>query len=144
MEWAQFHENCVPKFKTGSKVKENSNSVFEVSPDVRNILIRNRNLYLEWQSCRVLYYTLVTRCFKCQGFVTSAKFVSRRKSVRYALKLSHENCLNKENKAKTNRCMNCKIAGKPPEHNVIDRKCLIFIKHLENLINNTDYVGGNI
>ena len=31
MEWAQFHESCTPKFKTGPKGKENSNWVFEVS-----------------------------------------------------------------------------------------------------------------
>ena len=44
VERAQFNENCAPQFKTGPKGKANSNWVFEVSLDVRNILIRKRNL----------------------------------------------------------------------------------------------------
>ena len=99
MEWAHLHRDCVPKFNTGPKGKENSNWVFEVSPEVRNILIRKRNLYLEWQSCRVLDYTLVTRCFKRQGFRHISKICSKEEvySLCAETKLTLRNCPNKEN-----------------------------------------------
>ena len=145
LEWDQFHENCVPKFKTGPKEKENTNWVFQVSPVVCNILVSNRNLYLYWQCCRVLDYTIVTRRFKCQEFKHISK-ICRKEEVCLLFaetKHIHRNCPNKENQAKTNRCINCKTAGKPPEHNVMDRKCPIYIKNLEKLVNNTDYDGGN-
>ena len=135
MEWARFYENCVPKFKTRSKGKANSNWVFKVSPDVRNILIRKRNFYMEWQYYRVFDNTLVTRCFKCQGFGHIIKICSKDRvcSLCVETKHSHRNCPNKVNRAKTNKCINCKIAGKPSEHNVMYRKCPIYIKHLECL-----------
>ena len=133
IEWTHFHENCVPKFKTGPKGKENITGVFEVSPDVGNILIMKRNQYLESQSCRVLDYTLVRRCFKCQGFRHISKICSKEEfcSLCAETKHSHRNSANKENKANKNKCKNCKIAGKPQGHNLKDRKCPIYIKHLE-------------
>ena len=61
----------------------------------------------------------------------SGKSVVRKKSVRDALKLNTAigtDCPNKGNQVKINRCINCKIAGQPPEHKAMYRKCPIYIK----------------
>ena len=84
-------------------------------------------------------------CFKCQGFGHISKICKNKGvcSIYVEKKHSHRNCPSKEDKTKQKKCGNCKKAGRNSNHNVMDRKCPMYVKQLERIVYNTDYVDGN-
>ena len=141
MSEQEFEQGFTPKFKTGPKEKPTCNWVIEVTAKVRAKMISEPRIYSEWQSCRVLNFTLVTRCFKCQGFGHIAKVCENKDicSICAQEGHSHRTCKNKE-KAKV--CANCKKAKRPANHNVMDRKCPCYERARNILVQNTDYKDG--
>lgn len=55
------------KFRTGKKDEATTNWVFEASPKMRNILRRLERVYIGMRRCRVMDFSAITRCYKCQG-----------------------------------------------------------------------------
>ena len=51
IEWSKFDEECVLNFRMGPKGKKLCNWVLQVSPAVRNTLLANRKLKVDWQLC---------------------------------------------------------------------------------------------
>ena len=100
IKWSTFDEKCVLKFRTGPTAKGLCNWVLQVSPAVRNTLLVKRKLSLDWQMCGVLDYTLVTRCFKCQGFGHISKVCKNEedRSICAEKRHSHRNFPSKEDK----------------------------------------------
>ncbi|CAH1406620.1 unnamed protein product [Nezara viridula] len=61
-------------FKTGPRGRDTVHWVAEVSPAVRNEILAEGRVFLDWSSCNVRDWVAVTRCNKCQGFSHIEKF----------------------------------------------------------------------
>lgn len=48
--------------------------VLECSPEVRDWLMSDARIYIDWSSCRVKDFLSVTRCYDCQGYGHPSKF----------------------------------------------------------------------
>ncbi|CAB0042233.1 unnamed protein product [Trichogramma brassicae] len=63
-----------PIFKVGKRDNEVTHWVMDVSPECRDVLVKEGGLYLGWRRCRVKEHCALTRCFKCQEFSHIAKY----------------------------------------------------------------------
>lgn len=59
--------------KSGRKDAETCNYIIEVQADIRKALIKKERVFVNWSSCPVRDFTLVTRCYKCQQYGHAAK-----------------------------------------------------------------------
>jgi hypothetical protein len=65
----ELKHNITIKFKLRQKSKSTVNHwVFEVSPEIRKIIIKAKSVLIGWKSCPVADYIYVLRCLKCNGF----------------------------------------------------------------------------
>jgi hypothetical protein len=65
----ELKKNLCIKFKFRQKVKSMVNTwVLEVSPEIRKIVMKSKNLLIGWKSCSVADYISILRCFRCNGF----------------------------------------------------------------------------
>ncbi|XP_023210483.1 uncharacterized protein LOC111613369 [Centruroides sculpturatus] len=103
--------------------------VMEVSPMMREIIIREEKLYIGWNRCPVLDYILIRRCYKCLAFGHYAKECQHHSQVCSHCGGGHvyKDC-DKEGPAKCTNCYKNKI--KDYHHNTIDKDCPCFIKEL--------------
>ncbi|XP_028177601.1 uncharacterized protein LOC114365286 [Ostrinia furnacalis] len=74
MDHSKFSSSIKLSHKTGKKDGPYCNYVLELTSELRKILIEQERAYINWTSCPVRDYTLVTRCYKCQQYGHSAKF----------------------------------------------------------------------
>ena len=142
MDMEKFKADFVPKFRTGKKERDVSNRVIMVSPEIRTQLIQKRSLCIGWVSCRVLDYTMITRCYKCQGFWHIHTSCKAKELCSHCAEEGHDfrKCPKSE---QAKKCANCKKAGKPADHNVMDKNCPCRRKALERMVNNTDWHDGD-
>ncbi|KAI4472549.1 hypothetical protein M0802_016715 [Mischocyttarus mexicanus] len=68
----EFFDTIRISHRTGDRSMEKVNVVIEVSPLVRESLLKNERVYIGWESLRIKDYTTVSRCYKCQAFGPSA------------------------------------------------------------------------
>lgn len=69
-----FFKSIKLSHKSGRKDATHCNLVFEVTAELRKLIIAQNRVYINWTSCPVKDFTLVTRCFKCQQYGHSAKY----------------------------------------------------------------------
>ncbi|KAJ2937217.1 hypothetical protein O0L34_g19451 [Tuta absoluta] len=60
--------------KSGKKEGASCNFILEVTAEIRKVLIQLGRVFINWSSCPVKNFTLVTRSYKCQQYGHSAKF----------------------------------------------------------------------
>lgn len=60
--------------KSGKKEAPTCNFIVEVTADLRRALIQQQRVFINWTSCPVRDFTLLTRCYKCQQYGHSAKY----------------------------------------------------------------------
>ncbi|KAL7304831.1 hypothetical protein TKK_0003054 [Trichogramma kaykai] len=70
-----------PIFKVGKRDNEVTHWVMEVSPECRDVLVKEGGLYLGWRRCRVKEHCALTRCYKCQDFGHIAKHCKEKDST---------------------------------------------------------------
>jgi hypothetical protein len=59
--------------KSGRKDADYCNFVLEVPALIRKALLAQDRVFINWTSCPVRDFTLVTRCYKCQQYGHAAK-----------------------------------------------------------------------
>ncbi|KAI4472424.1 hypothetical protein M0802_016837 [Mischocyttarus mexicanus] len=125
--------------RTGDRSMDKVNVVIEVSPLVRESLLKNERVYIGWESLRIKDYTTVSRCYKCQAFGHVAKYC----------RANHETCghCGQEGhsfkacpkKDQNPVCVNCRRAGKVGNHSSRSSDCPAYKFALANLISKIDY-----
>lgn len=130
------------KFKTGPKDKPEVHWVAEVTPEYRNRIRNKGKIYLQWNSCRVLDYINLSRCFKCFGLGHVAKFCKHKEQVCSHCTLEghkREACPDKKKDA---LCALCKRKNKSHSHGTMDKECPSYKAALTQYQQTIDY-GDN-
>lgn len=132
------NEIFMPRFRTGKRKTETVNWVVEVSPEIRNGLLKLGRVYVGCLACKVQDFILVTRCFKCQGFGHISKHCEKELFCSSCAESGHkhDDCPNKE---KPKKCINCNRRNIDHNHDVTDKKCSTYKIALERTINSTNY-----
>ncbi|KAK5648388.1 hypothetical protein RI129_003280 [Pyrocoelia pectoralis] len=123
-----------------SKVRNNV-AIAECAPDIRQRLLQQGRVYIDFESCRVLDHIQVTRCFKCQAYGHPAKYCTAAADTCSvcAGQHFHTACTHKDS-PQEHKCANCLRAKMgDTAHPAISVKCPAYIRALETSIRKTDY-----
>jgi len=129
------------KFKDARSAGRKVNLVVESSVRVRNWLRGKERIFVEWQSCKVIDYVDVARCYKCQRYGHIAKHCNHEKPSCSHCAGEHEykDCPDKGKKEKE-CCANCKREKRQNmKHNVASKKCTSYEKAIKRRNEKTDY-----
>lgn len=128
--------------KSGKKNESTCNYILELSAPYRRTLIEQQRVFINWTSCAVRDYTLVTRCYKCQQYGHSAKYCRDRDTTcGHCGGTGHsiKECPKLENPAK---CATCMRFNKPADHKTGDEQCPARKSAVTRHISTTDYEGA--
>ncbi|KAG7300335.1 hypothetical protein JYU34_015926 [Plutella xylostella] len=109
--------------KSGKRDAKTCNFIIEVSALIRNALISQGRVFLNWSSCAVKDFTIVTRCYKCQQYGHAAK--SCRETVATCGHCGERGHVQSEctKKAEPPKCATCLHFNKPCNHKTGDAEC---------------------
>lgn len=116
--------------------------IVEVSPRVRELLLKNNNVYLGFSACRCADHVRVLQCFRCSGFGHLARDCESRPACAHcAGEHEQKDCRAKD---KSPVCANCiRVGGgrgKEVSHEAWDvRSCPILRRRVADKISNIDY-----
>lgn len=128
--------------KSGQKGGETCNYIIEVPAYIRKALIMQDRVFVNWSSCPVKDFTLVTRCYKCQQYGHAAKSCRQTTfTCGHCGDLGHtfNECTKK---AESPKCATCLRFKKPSDHKVGDTMCPAKKIAEQRYINTIDYEGA--
>lgn len=109
--------------KSGKKEGPTCNFILEVTASIRKALINQSRVYINWTSCPVRDFTLVTRCFKCQQYGHAAK-TCREATYTCGHCGDQGHQANECNKnGELSQCATCLRFKKPSNHKTGDLEC---------------------
>ena len=128
--------------KSGKKEGSTCNFILEVSASIRKSLINQDRLFINWTSCPVRDFTLVTRCFKCQQYGHAAK--SCREATYTCGHCGEQGHQANEctKNAESLQCATCLRFKKPSSHKTGDLECPARKIAVTRYINSIDYNEG--
>lgn len=128
--------------KSGKKDSDTCNFVVEVTGVIRKALISKDRAFINWSSCPVRDFTLVTRCYKCQQYGHAAKSCREaHHTCGHCAEQGHsiQDCPKKEAEPKCATCLHFK---KPDNHKTGDKECPAKQQAEKRYINSIDYGGA--
>lgn len=128
--------------KSGRRDAENCNFIIEVPAAIRKALIEQERLFINWTSCPVRDFTLVTRCYKCQQYGHAAKTCKiDAPTCGHCGEEGHviQDC---KKKADTPKCATCLRFKKQANHKTGDPECPAKKSAENRYINTIDYEGA--
>lgn len=135
---SELSEHLAFKFRRGKRDEPTTNWVLEVSPKMRNTLRNMERIYIGLRRCRVMDFSAITRCYKCQGLGHVAKHCrATKESCGHCGEDGHriETC---EKKDAPRACALCKRLGKPSDHPA-NNDCPTYNNTVEAWQQNTNY-----
>ncbi|CAG9825842.1 unnamed protein product [Phaedon cochleariae] len=132
-------DEVISKYKFGDRNSTTCTWVIECKPNIRNIILNRKKLYLGWSACPVRDHVRILRCFKCQGFGHMAS-VCKNKAACSRCTGEHDtkDCTNNGRPSCIN-CIRAKVNEEECFHEACDNKCVTYNRRLQAHINNTDY-----
>lgn len=128
--------------KSGRKDADTCNFIIEVPAVIRKALITQDRLFINWTSCPVRDFTLVTRCYKCQQYGHAAKTCKiAAPTCGHCGEDGHviQDC---KKKAEAPKCATCLRFKKPAHHKTGDSECPAKKSAENRYINSIDYEGA--
>lgn len=111
--------------------------VLECNPAVRDWLMSEGRVYIDWSSCRVKDFLNVTRCYNCQGYGHSSKFCRGKRTCAHCVgDHDRKDCPSKE---KNFPCPACAKVNRKEQHYVNDTMCPVYRRAAEDSVRRTDY-----
>ncbi|XP_050553311.1 uncharacterized protein LOC126911267 [Spodoptera frugiperda] len=135
-----FHESVKLSHKSGKKGLPSCNYIVELPASIRKIIISQGRIFINWTSCPVRDFTVVTRCFNCQQFGHAAKFCRETSpTCNHCGEPGHSG---KEcNSSSSPTCATCKRYKRKCDHPTGDVTCPARKYAEMNYINSIDYEG---
>ncbi|KAF9810154.1 hypothetical protein SFRURICE_012187 [Spodoptera frugiperda] len=121
--------------KSGKKDADTCNFIIEVSAQIRKALICKDRVFVNWSSCPVRDFTLVTRCYKCQQYGQTTYMCGHCGESGHSIKKGPK-------KAEEPKCATCLHFKKPSNHNTGAADCPAKIMAQNRYINSIDYGGA--
>lgn len=135
----KFAEEFTLSFRTGNRKRDVVNWVVEVSPEVRDILLKENRVFIGWQACYVRDFVSVTRCYKCQSFGHVSKHCKAQEDTCGHCGQNGHSFNTCPNNSKDPTCINCKRANKPHAHSSRANDCPAYRNAMESNIVKIDY-----
>lgn len=128
--------------KSGKKGTESCNYIIEVPANIRKALISQDRVFINWSSCPIRDFTLVTRCFNCHKYGHAAKTCKEEKpTCGHCGDLGHKSNECTKN-AEPPKCATCLRFKKPSNHKTGDNDCPAKKNAEYGYINSIDYDGA--
>lgn len=137
-----FLEEIKVSHKSGKKDRPTCNYILEVPASIRKMLIIQGRIFINWTSCPVRDFTIVTRCYNCQQFGHAAKYCREtRPTCNLCGEMGHafKEC---PNKSSPPNCATCKRFQRKCDHPTGDMNCPARKYAEDNYINSIDYEGA--
>ncbi|KAJ8722539.1 hypothetical protein PYW07_003719 [Mythimna separata] len=128
--------------KSGKKDSQTCNYVVEVPANIRKALISQSRIFINWTSCPVRDFTLVTRCFKCHQYGHAAKTCREVNSTCGHCGETGHSMSECTKKADSPKCATCSRFKKPANHKSGDAECPARKMAELRYINSIDYEGA--
>lgn len=135
----EMRENVKVCFKYGKKDEEFCKLVIECSPKIREHLIRMGRIYIEYASCKVSDYLVVTRCYQCQQYGHLSKYCKAKTPTCSRCGEDGHNHKECRQPKEVEVCANCRTAKKDSKHRVGTMKCPIYARAVERLVGSIQY-----
>lgn len=114
-------------YKVGKREAETVNLVVEIEPKIRELLLAAGRVYIDYDSCRIVDFYHICRCYRCQGYGHVQKFCKKEGDsvCSHCGRAGHEftECPRKREKPE---CVNCLAAKKPSDHRVGSLDCPMY------------------
>lgn len=111
--------------------------VLECTPEVRDWLMVEGRVYIDWSSCRVKDFLSVTRCYNCQGYGHSSRFCKGKRTCGHCSgDHDRKDC---EARDAAFPCSACAKFGRNLMHGVNDAGCSVYKRAAEDSVRRTDY-----
>lgn len=130
-----------PIFRTGPRGKECVHWVIEVSPAIREEIMMEGRVFLDWASCNARDWISVTRCNKCQGFGHVEKFCSAKVcNCAFCGERGHAigECPTQKSSGQP-KCINCARTNIKANHPATNKDCPSYKRALDRLVARTMY-----
>lgn len=106
---------------------ESANVVLDVPKKIRECLVKEGRLYVEFNSCRLREHLEVPQCYGCGSF---EHLMARCKNGRLCNNCGEDDhTISACNNAA--KCRNCSLGGLPAGHRVTSANCPFFMKQSE-------------
>ena len=142
MSLEKFLASIKLNHKSGKKDAAPCNYVIEVSASIRKALITSQRVFVNWSSCPVRDFTLVTRCYKCQQYGHAAKSCREDTSTCGHCGVIGHSIKECTKKAEPAKCATCLHFKKPCNHATGDSDCPARKLAEKRYINTIDYEGA--
>lgn len=140
--------NCDSNLKVIKKYKPNNrknhNVILEVTPQLFATIMKNKKIYIEWNSFPAYEYVGVLRCYKCWRYGHKAALCRQKENV---CPLCNKNHKSSECNSEVLECTNCKhlsealnVPNVAFNHSVFDKDCVCFKKAQEISKSKTRYI----
>ena len=150
----QLNENEKSKLSVIFIDRKNKNAVMKVSPDIRDIIMKNSRIFIDMESHFVTDSYHVEQCFVCQGFGhrQNSEFCPNKNGdpVCFFCSSSHRSSTcNVKNRKANHKCVNCvksavhDIKIQANSHNANSKTCPVFQKEIERIKRKTCYDAKN-
>uniref|UniRef100_A0A6P7GKV9 Uncharacterized protein LOC114339402 n=1 Tax=Diabrotica virgifera virgifera TaxID=50390 RepID=A0A6P7GKV9_DIAVI len=131
----QFAEAFKVRFRTGPRGRSTVHYVVEVSPEIRNVLVRSK-IYVGFSALNAKDYIVVPKCMKCQDLGHVAKHCAKEMACSHCGEMHERKNCGKVEQPKT--CIPCKSRGKG-NCGKEQRDCPTHKMLVDRLIQKTDY-----
>lgn len=128
--------------KSGKRDTLTCNYIIEVPAKIRKALIAQERIFINWTSCPVRDFTLVTRCYKCQQYGHAAKTCREVNSLCGHCGVVGHSMSECAKKAEAPKCASCSRFNKPNDHRTGDIECPARKIAEYRYINSIDYEGA--
>lgn len=138
----QFLSSLKLSHKSGKKDTATCNYILEVSAELRRVLIKQQRVYINWTSCPVRDFTLVTRCYNCQQYGHSAKFCRDSDPTCGHCGSGGHSIKECPARAEPAKCATCMRYKKPCSHKTGDEQCPAKKSAVSRYLSSIDYEGA--
>ncbi|XP_063629160.1 uncharacterized protein LOC134800606 [Cydia splendana] len=127
--------------KSGKKDSSTCNYILECTAEIRRMLIQQQRVYINWSSCPVRDFTLLTLCYFCQQYGHSAKFCrDTEPTCGHCGSSGHSS--KKCARSEASKCATCQRFKKPSNHKTGDDQWPARKNAQTRYLSSIDYEGA--